>query len=58
VNEGIPIILSRPQSYAAASFHDLAGLFISVPHGSDPVEAAVAASGRGQSRSLFRLRRK
>ena len=29
-----------------------------VPSGSDPVEAAVAASGRGQSRSLFRLRRK
>ena len=29
VNEGIPIMLSRPQSYAAASFHDLAGLFVS-----------------------------
>ena len=29
VNEGIPIILSRPQSFAAASFHDLAGLFVS-----------------------------
>ena len=24
VNEGIPIVLARPQSYAAASFHDLA----------------------------------
>ncbi len=28
VNEGIPIILSRPQSYAAASFHDLAAIFV------------------------------
>ena len=27
VNEGVPITLSRPQSYAASSFHDLAALF-------------------------------
>ena len=27
VNEGVPVTLSRPQSYAAASFHDLAALF-------------------------------
>ena len=59
VNEGIPIVLSRPQSYAAASFHDLAALFVSVPNGSEPaLAAATAGSGRGQSRSLFRFRRK
>jgi pilus assembly protein CpaE len=57
VNEGIPIILSRPQSYAAASFHDLAALFAaSVPSGGEPV--AVGSSERGHSRSLFRFRRK
>jgi pilus assembly protein CpaE len=58
VNEGIPIVLSRPQSYAAASFHDLASLFITVPNGSEPVAAGAAASGRSQPRSLFRFRRK
>ena len=59
VNEGIPITLSRPQSYAAASFHDLAGLFLTdVPNG-DPVAAGAAASSAArQSRSLFRFRRK
>jgi pilus assembly protein CpaE len=60
VNEGIPIILSRPQSYAAASFHDLAGLFIkNAPNGVEQqaVAAASPASER-QSRSLFRFRRK
>ena len=25
VNEGVPIVLSRPQSFAASAFHDLAG---------------------------------
>ena len=29
VNEGVPIVLSRPQSFASSAFHDLAGLFIS-----------------------------
>ena len=63
VNEGIPIILSRPQSYAAASFHDLAGLFVSAtpaPNGAEPV-GAVSAEGSAparQSRSLFRFKRK
>jgi pilus assembly protein CpaE len=61
VNEGIPITLSRPQSYAAASFHDLAGILL----GKDaPNAEAVAASATGgdaehrHSRSLFRFRRK
>ncbi len=60
VNEGIPIILSRPQSYAAASFHDLAGLFVGsggAANGGDPVTVASGAPER-QSRSLFRFRRK
>jgi pilus assembly protein CpaE len=53
VNEGIPITLSRPQSYAAASFHDLASLFT---NGAQATEAPASESaGRG---SLFRLRRK
>ena len=53
VNEGVPVTLSRPQSYAASSFHDLAALFTA---GATPVgEPAVAAA---PSRSLFRLRRK
>ena len=59
VNEGVPIILSRPQSYAAASFHDLAGLFFT--------ERRRTASDRWRprprrraapARSLFRFRRK
>jgi pilus assembly protein CpaE len=54
VNEGVPVTLSRPQSYAASSFHDLAALFTA---GATPVgEPAVAAAA--PSRSLFRLRRK
>ena len=58
VNEGIPITLSRPQSYAAASFHDLASIFVtSVPNGSEPA-AARPRPTRGHSRSLFRFRRK
>jgi pilus assembly protein CpaE len=58
VNEGIPIILSRPQSYAASSFHDLAGLFVSggSTNGADP--EPVAAGRERPSRSLFRFRRK
>jgi len=55
VNEGVPITLSRPHSYAAASFHELAALFT----GSEPATATaepvtVKAEPR---RSLFRLRR-
>jgi pilus assembly protein CpaE len=59
VNEGIPIILSRPQSFAAASFHDLAGLFVSATaNGAEPVAAAAAADSGRPGRSLFRFRRK
>jgi pilus assembly protein CpaE len=52
VNEGVPITLSRPQSYAAASFHDLASLF--TDNGTSAEHSAAEAGGR----SLFRLRRK
>src|SRR4029078_3725781 len=56
VNEGIPIVLSRPQSYAAASFHDLPHLFVAdSPTGAEPV--AAAAGSERPSRSLFRFRR-
>jgi len=59
VNEGVPITLSRPQSYAAASFHELAGLFIGSASqeatSSEPARAEVAAPA--PRRSLFRLRR-
>jgi len=56
VNEGIPIILSRPQSYAAASFHDLASIFVTSPANGEPV--AVTARTEPSGRSLFRFRRK
>jgi pilus assembly protein CpaE len=54
VNEGVPITLSRPQSYAAASFHDLASLFT---NGASAAEAPASESA-GRVGSLFRLRRK
>jgi pilus assembly protein CpaE len=57
VNEGIPIILSRPQSYAASSFHDLAGLFVTAPNG-EAVAAAATSDPARSTRSLFRFRRK
>jgi pilus assembly protein CpaE len=59
VNEGVPITLSRPQSYAAASFHELAGLFIdSAPQRATiPEPARAEAAARAPRRSLFRLRR-
>jgi pilus assembly protein CpaE len=56
VNEGIPIILSRPQSFAAASFHDLAALFVNAPVANGELVAASTEASRG--RSLFRFRRK
>jgi pilus assembly protein CpaE len=55
VNEGVPITLSRPQSYAAASFHDLASIFTN--NGTTASDAAPAEAG-GRVGSLFRLRRK
>ena len=58
VNEGVPITLSRPQSYAAAAFHELAALFTGgAEQAAEPVAAAAASQGSGR-RSLFRLRRK
>jgi pilus assembly protein CpaE len=61
VNEGVPITLSRPQSYAAASFHELASLFTTGSHPSSPAASAddttKARSTREPRRSLFRLRR-
>ena len=60
VNEGIPIVLSRPQSYAAASFHDLARHLRRRQRPTAPSRwPRRAASVRAvQSRSLFRFRRK
>ena len=54
VNEGVPVTLSRPQSYAAASFHELAALFTGGAPTGEPVAAAPSSGRRG----LFRLRRK
>src|SRR6187551_2563773 len=59
VNEGVPITLSRPQSYAATSFHELAALFLDAA----PQQATIAEPARHETaqaaprRSLFRLRR-
>jgi pilus assembly protein CpaE len=56
VNEGIPIVLSRPQSFAASAFHDLASLFTGT-------EATVEAAARPEQKrstslSFLRLRRR
>jgi pilus assembly protein CpaE len=57
VNEGVPITLSRPQSYAAASFHELAALFTGTG-AEQPTPAAEPVSVKAEPRrSLFRLRR-
>ena len=57
VNEGVPVTISRPQSYAAASFHELAGLFTSDTTAGDQV--AVAASPAVARTGLFsRLRKR
>ena len=55
VNEGIPIVLSRPQSFAAAAFHDLASLFTDTEAA---VEAARPEPKRSTSLSFLRLRRR
>jgi len=55
VNEGVPVTLSRPQSYAAASFHELAALFTGgVPVG----EPSTTHSAGGNAGLLSRLRRR
>ena len=46
VNEGVPITLSRPQSYAAASFHELAALFTDDAPVTEPVAVGSTSSGR------------
>ena len=59
VNEGVPITLSRPQSYAAAAFRDLAALFVTATRRTArPVAAARRQAAARPSRSLFRFRRK
>ena len=56
VNEGVPIVLSRPQSFAAAAFHELAGIFT---EGEAPAEeASKVETRRSQSRPLSFLRLK
>ena len=58
VNEGVPITLSRPQSYAAASFHELAALFTGSEPSAAPAGAAEPVRAKAEPRrSLFRLRR-
>ena len=57
VNEGVPITLSRPQSYAAASFHELAALFTGAESHTAAEPARVEAAAGAPRRSLFRLRR-
>jgi pilus assembly protein CpaE len=55
VNEGVPIVLSRPQSFAAAAFHDLASLFTGTEAA---VETARPEPKRSTSLSFLRLRRR
>jgi len=57
VNEGVPIVLSRPQSFAASAFHDLAGLFITKPVGPDGV-VRLEQPKRGSGLSFLRLKRR
>jgi pilus assembly protein CpaE len=58
VNEGVPITLSRPQSFAAASFHELAALFTGGGTPTSAEEPVKLAEEPRRSLSLFRLRRK
>jgi pilus assembly protein CpaE len=60
VNEGVPIVLSRPQSFAASAFHDLAGLFITRDEapGAEAFAARVEQPKRSSSLSFLRLKRR
>ena len=61
VNEGVPIILSRPQSFAAASFHDLAGavhLRRSAERRARPLGPRGRSRSRGSSLSVPELKRR
>jgi pilus assembly protein CpaE len=55
VNEGIPIILARPQSEPASAFRGLASAFTGI---TSEVETADVNGDARRSGSLFRLRRK
>ena len=57
VTEGVPIVLSRPQSFATSAFHDLAGLFIS-QEAAAGAAARVEQPRRGSSLSFLRLKRR
>lgn len=58
VNEGVPVTLSRPQSYAAASFHELAALFTEGTATGESLATVAAPSSGGRGRLLSRLRRR
>ena len=60
VNEGVPIVLSRPQSFAASAFHDLAALFVTreEAQGAEPVAARAEQQKRNSSLSFLRLKRR
>jgi pilus assembly protein CpaE len=55
VNEGVPIVLSRPQSFAASAFHDLAALFTGAEVGADVPRPEPK---RSTSLSFLRLKRR
>jgi pilus assembly protein CpaE len=58
VNEGVPIVLSRPQSFASSAFHDLAGLFITQDEfAAEPVVARGRQPKRG-GLGFLRLKRR
>jgi pilus assembly protein CpaE len=50
VNEGIPIVIARPQSEPAESYGQLAQLLAAPAPGSEPVAAAAAATGNSRSK--------
>ena len=59
VNEGVPIVLSRPQSFAAAGFHELAALFVTAEAGAEhPVAARPEQPKRPPALSFLRLKRR
>ena len=56
VNEGVPIVLARPQSFAAAAFHELAAIFTNAEVSAQ--EPAKVEVKRSQARPLSFLRLK
>jgi pilus assembly protein CpaE len=53
VNEGIPIVVARPQSEPAEAFGRLTDLLAGPTTAEEPVAAAVAADGGSSRRRLF-----